>query len=242
MIGERASFVRIFLSSTFGAICSLGINFVYLPDFWSACVKILCAIVMVLIIQKRYTIKKFCYTLAVFLGFTFVFGGLIFALENFFKTSISPIFVLFAIAIFSFILYMAIKNFYKTKRLLSFVYNLTLEHSGKRENIKAYLDSGNLLTDSSCGLPVIILDYEIFCHLFGVSLVDLLSGKIQDKIKGHYINYASISTQSKIFVCEIDSAYIQNNGEKIPLKAMVGSSYSRHFCADTKALLGPLLL
>ena len=202
----------------------------------------LCGVVMVFILNPKNTLKKLLYTYIALLMFTFVHGGLVLALQNAFDVRLTPILVLIAICFFSFFIFGSINKFYKTKAISSFLYKIRIDYKGKREYVSAYLDSGNLLTDSQSGLPILILDYSVFENIFGISAIDFVSGKISHLVQGHYQNYSTISSYSKLFVFGVDNIYLCYQGKEEKIDAMIGTSFTCHFPSPSHALLGPLML
>jgi len=232
---------QVFLSSLFGSMCSLLVSFVTMPHFATLFIKFMCGVVMVLIVMRRPTKKTFCYLYFSFLSFTFIFGGLITSLSNSFSEQVSPIVALIVICVFSYVLKGVINKFYKTKSISRFVYDLVITHHGKTKKIRSYLDSGNMLVDSDSGLPVIILEHTLFENMFEITLLDVVSGALNKKIKGHYITYATLSNSSRIFVCELDSISISINNTLQPIHALVGTTYKGSFANSFDALLNPLV-
>ena len=239
----RSSKFRVVLSASFGTLCSILITFVGIKNSIIVfALKLLCGIVMVIILQGKAPFQKYLYTYFVLLLFTFVHGGLMLMLCSTFSLSISPVFVLVAISLMSYLVYQLVKKFYRTRTINNFKYKVRLDFKGKREYIHAYLDSGNLLTDENSGLPILILGFATFEHIVGVSLVDFISGNISRIIPGHYQLCSTISSSSKIYVFNVDSIYLCTRGLETKINAVVGTSYSCRFPSDSQALISPLML
>ena len=239
----RSSKFRVVLSSSFGSLCSVLIAFVSINNSIIVfALKLLCGVVMVIILQGKAPFQKYLYTYFVLLFFTFVHGGLMLMLSSTFSLSISPVFVLVAISLMSYLVYQLVKKFYHTRTINNFKYKVRLDFKGKREYIYAYLDSGNLLTDENSGLPILILGFATFEHIVGVSLVDFISGNISRIIPGHYQLCSTISSSSKIYIFNVDSIYLCTRGQETKINAVVGTSYSCRFPSDSQALISPLML
>jgi|GEM_PF-2893664 len=127
------------------------------------------------------------------------------------------IFVSFLVVfVYVFLIFGLIRHFFKTKRHKKFEYKITFYEKENVFSAIAYLDSGNFLEDNLTGLPIVIVDYNVFFHLSGCRIEDLLINKCNLK-NSHYINYSTISGSEKMLVFDIDRVEIDGQEKKCHL-------------------------
>lgn len=245
MILQKGKFMRTFFVSFFGSMIAVLITFFNMPNIIQIIIKILSGLIMCLILIDKVVFKKFLLLFFVFLSFTFLMGGLIIAFENLFNVTINGLICALIIFVFYIILKAIIKEFYKKKQLNNFYFNLKLENHGKNFDVRAYLDSGNLLQDEETGLSILIINFETFSKLFGdkVTVMDFLQKKLDKKIKGRYISFSTVSGESKMFVCNIDKVCtLEKNKNEKQINVLLGITNNYFKNKDCEALLSPLAL
>ena len=114
---------------------------------------------------------------------------------------------------------------------------------GEKCNIKAYLDSGNLLQDDETGLSILVLNFTTFNKLFSknATIIDYLKSQLDKKINGKYILYQTVNNSSKMFVCQIDKVFKIENNKREELHLLIGLS-TNFQGKDYDALISPLAL
>ena len=206
---------------------------------------------------EKFSFKTLILFFIVFVSFTFLMGGFCFFIIYLFggevysvqsmtynlPVSLGLIFALLGIYIY--LLIKAIQIFYKKQKLSTFCYNLILTINKTKIKINAYLDSGNLLQDSSTGLPIIIINFNTLNKFFkpSISIIDFLTNKLDKNIKGRYINVSTINSSGKIFVFEAEEVLIKNeNGQSKKINALIGVSSINIKGENFEALLNPLVV
>lgn len=239
---QKCRKLKTFFVSILGACFAVGLTFFQFSTFLTFAIKMICGILMTVIMIKNFKLKQFLLFYFVFLSSTFIMGGLCMALQNLFQNKLSGVVIVLAIFVFYIILKNLLKQFYVKKKLNNFYYKLQLILSDKKVNIKAYLDSGNLLQDKSTGCPILIIDYKTFEQLFGekISIIDYLQNRLDKKLKGKYLNYQTVNGQSKMFVCSIDKVILKTNNNIEELNVMLGLTSNFDTSFDCQGLLSPL--
>lgn len=241
-IRDKISFIKIFLSATVGTIFAVILVFFNLNFYFSLVLKALCGLIMILIVTKKISIKKFLFSYFIFLTSTFIMGGLILSLQNSFS-GFDINYALLVIFVFYVILKNLVNEFYRKRTVTNFIYDLTLQNENKKIDIRVYLDSGNLLQDDKSGLPILIVNFNTFEKIFidKVNIFDYLTQKLDKKIKGHYIVYRTLSGTDKMFVCKIDKISIKNTFKK-EINVLLGLGKNTFKNKDYEGLLSPLAL
>ena len=99
----------------------------------------------------------------------------------------------------------------------NFLFEVSILNNGKQVKTKAFLDSGNRLKNGN-GKGVVVINYSVFNKLFlGVSLTDILLGKLNNlPLKNcEYINTSSIAgNKSKMLVFDVEQININLENEQ----------------------------
>lgn len=241
---SQTSFLKLFLSSFFGATISVFVIYFLSSNLILNIAKFITATLMILIgfkqSKKQFTIN----TILLFL-FTYTLGGLIINLNS--KTYITPFnFILtsnYSLEIICLIIIIAtyifdlicrhLKLNIKTNNL---IYNLILTQNENTIKINAYLDTGNFLNHN--GQPVLLLDISAFLKLTNQNLIDFYLTKTEQLSAG------TITGTNNLKIFKIDKIKIQNKNTNIELKnptiAINTTSSFKH--KNYQALLSPLFL
>lgn len=254
---QKISIIKCLLSAFIGCGFSICLTFFQLNYYVSLVVKLLCGLIMCCLIINNFNIRHLFLYFIVFLSFTFLiggfcffviylFGGEIYSLENMsYNLPVSLGVISLLIGIYVWFLVNVIKIFYKKQKLNSFYYNLKIKVKGKEINLKAYLDSGNLLQDDKTGLPVLIISFNTLSKIFKneINIIDFLNGNLHHKIKGRYISAGSVCGSNKIFVFNADNITFKENGQAKNLHMLIGVSNSNLTKDNSfEALLSPLAI
>lgn len=193
------------LFQTLGEIADLGTIGSLILTFANIC--------LISSLSVKGTSKTFAATV---LGFTYfaVIDSVRVLLTQKVKLSIFVSFLI--VFVYVFLIFGMIRYFFKTKRHKKFEYKITFYEKENVFSTIAYLDSGNFLEDSLTGLPIVIIDYNVFVHLSGLGIEDLLINKCRLK-NSHYINYSTISGSEKMLVFDVDRVEIDGQEKKCHL-------------------------
>lgn len=172
---QKINWWGIFISSLFGSLFAL-----FSPQFETAfaimlLIKLFVCVAMAYMLNFQMK-KLFSKSMLLFL-YTFVFGGMVYALFLFFNiqakngfvfqyNSDVPIvgIVVLCFAMF-FCLQKGIKKLYARKKINSFLYDVTLFLNNKHVNLKGFLDTGNTLVTKG-GKPVVMIPKKLLKSFF----------------------------------------------------------------------------
>lgn len=243
LLGVSSGKVRIFTSAAIGSVAAL-ISAIF--GGWVAWVlRFLTAPIMVAVMGKRYTVKKFLLALCLFLSLTFAYGGVCYMLTEWMGVAVMkkiPIGGITAgITLFGLLMFRVLRKFTKSRRYAAFVYDLTVVLDCKEVRFKAFFDSGNtLLCD---GLPVILVDAVLLKPILGDQLeMDVALKKMPQGINGRWVTFATQGGGGKVFAFKPDCVqiYLDQKSNTI-YDVMVGVDFIKPV-ADCRALMGPRVL
>lgn len=237
--------LRIFLASLIGAIYSVLSYISKLAIFSNLFIKILLSIVMVYIAFNPPKIKTLGKQLLLFYLTSFLFGGVAFSLIYIIKPQeilmkdglflgTYPLKTVFLGAIIASIILITAFKVIKNKITAKDIYcNIEIYLEQKNIEIKAMLDTGNLLKEPISGIPVIVVEhtklYDIIPKEILNNLDKILGGDLEsipEEIKEKYLTklkvipYSSLGKQNgmilgikadKIKIIKEDENIIKNN-------------------------------
>lgn len=229
-------------SAILGTIFTIINLFIKLTGLPLLAYKMLISVLMVLLICKTISPKKFLLTYLTFLLTTFIFAGLCFGicfslgvniLENngnaYYNLPLPMGIILGLIFIFT-ITFMKIVKIYKQKISSSnFIYDATLTYNKKSIKLKAYLDTGNTLCDPISNKPITFITYKQFHKLFtDISLPSLLLKNKNLNLENlHYVKTNTIGKSSEILVFSIPNLILKQKAKKhIISNAFLGLTFS----------------
>lgn len=177
LLKENPDRIRLFIASLFGGLYSLT---VLLPESLSgflAALRLVAAGIFIFITFGFRTVKAFLRQWVCFLLCSFIFAGLMFALWYFicpagmyFNGSVVYFDIdILTLVILTVVCYGFLKLFdlfFRTRAPVNTIYNLKVIIKGEELMLKAFLDTGNRLSDPFTGFPVIIADFSRFGNLF----------------------------------------------------------------------------
>ncbi len=242
---QKTKKMRIWISCFVGTGITLLINFIQISSFLLVCLKILIALLMTFICIENFVFKKISLFFVVFLSSTFLMGGFFIGIENLLGIKVNGLISIISAFIYYKLLSNVLIVFYTKRKLNKFYFNLKLKNCDRELNIKAYLDSGNLLQDDETGLSILVLDYQTFINLFNneITLMDYLQKKLDKKIKGRYISVGTVGGKSNMFVCKIDKVLnIEDKTNLKEIQVLIGVGLQNFKNKDCNALLSPLAL
>lgn len=244
--------LRMLIGSLLGAlfVFSLYIN---LPSYLINILKIAMAFVLVKITYNSNKVKKICKEVIVLFFVTFAYAGCALAFVHMVKPKViyivngviiggEYIFELILISgIVSLALITACTKLVKLKQKYSSgdtICKLCVYKEDKHVNIKALLDTGNLLTDPISKSPVIVSQLDKIQPIIPsesfVEIMYMMGGDVQDKQSVHDANikiipYTSVGNNNGIMVAyKVDCVKVEYQDEVYEIRnAVIG------FCKDT---------
>lgn len=261
---------RILVSSLIGAIYAVVAYLEILPIYSSLWMKLLFSVFMVYMAYNSKKVKQLVKQLVIFYLTSFAFGGCAFALLYFVKpqnilmrngvyVGTYPIKIALLGGIIGFIITHIAFKIVKTKlKKKDIIYDLTIQIEEKALDIRAMLDTGNLLKDPISGMPVIVVDKqklkEILPEDILLHIENLLKGKednMASYVDTEYITkirmipFSSVGKQNGLMVgIKADKVIIKKEDETIERNdAIVGiSMQSLSKTNEYQALIGIDLL
>lgn len=176
--------LRIICSSILGGAYAVVSYLEILPIYSSFGMKILLSIIMVYLAYKPKSFKNLCKQLIIFYLTSFAFGGCAFALLYFIRpqdifirngvyVGTYPIKVAFLGGIVGFIVVYIAFKIVKTKlNKKDMIYEIQIKIEEKTINLKAMLDTGNMLKDPISGMPVVVVEKDSLYSILPTKLLD----------------------------------------------------------------------
>lgn len=245
---------KLIFASILGAIYSI---FTYLTIEKiknSITIKIIFSILMIYIAFRPRKIKKLFKQLLIFYLTTFAFGGVTFFLLYvvkpegiFFVDGVwfgsYPIKIAVLGVVLGFVLiylsFKMIKNGINKKNMLC---NIEILFEGKKKEIRAMIDSGNLLKDPITNTPVVVVEKDVLESIIPKEILEnlqkILKGEITDNsIDAKYISkfkiipFSSIGKENGILLgIRIDGLKIYIDNETVNIKSAIIGIYDKPLC------------
>lgn len=186
----KMNHIRIIISSFLGGIYAVVAYMKILPIYSNFLVKILLSIGMVYLAFGAKNLKGILKQLIIFYLTSFAFGGCAFALLYFVKpenilmrngvyVGTYPIKIALLGGLVGFIItYIAFKVVKSRLSKKDIIYDITIEIDKKQVQVKAMLDTGNMLKDPITQTPVIVVEKEKLYGILPNSLLDHLENMI----------------------------------------------------------------
>lgn len=246
------TYKKIFLVSFLGAVFAVVMPFIILPVYMLFFLKMLVGLVLVLCLKKQ-NIKNTIITYLLFLTYTFILGGVCFALLFMLnpKININSLVILgfdFPISIFVLIVFFYLYFLFKLivvlnqkKSVTNYIYSIVLKNNNKTYNLKGFLDTGNQLNYNY--YPVSLINLNTFYKVFNILPQNLLLNNIpKDTLNNaNFIMANSISGQKKILVFTVDELTVVQDYRSLVYKnAYIGLALT-NFNDNFDCLLNPQL-
>lgn len=159
-IGRKITHLRIILSACIGAAGCIAVLFLpvlpYLIKVLTGFVGL--SILMIWILYPKEKIHFFIKALTNLYGFSFLLGGVLIFLKRYIKTDGNN--YIFTVLLPSMAVYFLIRFFLKRKREVQNECEVILNCEDKQLKVKAFIDSGNMLTEPISKRPVSIVEAE----------------------------------------------------------------------------------
>lgn len=190
---------RIFAGSLVGAVYTIVMYLNIIPIYSNFFMKLLLSIVIVYVAFKPRSVKRLIKDLVIFYLVSFVFGGCVFALMYFLKPQMAqirngvfvgayPLKVAIIGGIVAFIFLQISFKIVKTKiSKKDMIYTVEVNLNGKLIQVKALLDTGNLLKDPITSLPVVVIEQKSLSSVIPEKVLNnidkILGGDIDELTK-----------------------------------------------------------
>ena len=261
--------IRLLLSGIIGSVYAIIVYLDILPIYSGIIAKAILSIVMVYVAFNPQSIKQLFKQLLIFYLTSFIFGGCTFALIYFIKpenvqmrngvfVGMYPIKVAIIGGVIGFIItqiaFKINKNKLNTKNT---IFDIQIYYEDKTINIKALLDSGNMLKDPVSEIPVIIIEKEIMYKIIPKNILDYIEKIMKgDEAEENYdiqnyiskirmVPFMSIGKENGMLVgIRLDKIKIQTEDIDVERKDVIAGIYDKKITKDNKynALIGLNLL
>ncbi len=243
------SITRILLSSLIGSIYAVVVYLSIAHIFSNIILKILLSVCMVHIAYNPKNVKALLKQLILFYLTSFTFGGVAFALLYFVKPQeilikngvligTYPIKIALSGVIVGFIIItVAFKNFKKRLSKKDMFCNITIEFQNKYKNIKAMIDTGNLLKEPLTGAPVVVVEKEELLDIVPENILNnaekIISGKLNITLneyasKFRVIPFTSLGKENGLLLgLKIDNLQIEYDEQENNIKGAIVGIYNK---------------
>ena len=190
---------RYFIASIIGATYTVVMYLNIIPLYSNFFMKLILSIVIVYISFAPKSVKKLIKDIVIFYLVSFVFGGCVFALMYFLQPQMAqmkngvfvgsyPIKIALIGGLVSFMVLQISFRIVKTKfSKKDIIFDIQIIINEKKVNVKALLDTGNLLKDPITGFPVIVIEHtslnEVIPEKILRNLDKILGGDIDELTK-----------------------------------------------------------
>lgn len=257
--------LRLIMASLLGAIYSVVAYMKILEIYSNIVLKILLSVIIVYIAYNPQTVKKLWKTLVMFYLVSFVFGGVAFSLiyiikpqdiimKNGLFLGTYPLKTVILAAIVAFILIIGVFKIVKSKISKKDMFkDIKINIEGKEVQVKAMVDTGNMLKEPISGKPVIVVEHTLLYDILPKEILNnlekILGGDIEslpDEIKNKYISklkfipFSSLGKQNGMLI-GIKPTYVEVMQEENTKKEdVIIGIYNKSFTknGEYRALIG----
>lgn len=266
ILKTRIRHFRLVAAGLIGAIYTILAYIVTIEIYSNFFLKLLLSIIMIYIAFYPQTMKQMWKDLIVFYLTSFVFGGAAFALiyiikpqdilmKNGLFLGTYPLKTVLLSAIVGFVIILIVFKIVKSKISKKDIYKEIKVYINDSEiNLKAMLDTGNMLKDPITGKPVIVVERSVLYNILPKELLDnienILGGdleKISTKIKDEFIKklkfipFSSLGRQNGMLI-GIQPNYVEifDEHDILKKKDVIVGIYDKSLTKDGKyqALMG----
>lgn len=254
LIKIKYSPTRVFFGALVGAVYACIIFFPKLHLLYTFAFKLLIAVIICKISYASKNAKQLIKQTAVFFGTTITFG--IFSLALLYFTDIGiklggvisngifyfniPLLYLVASCATAYIAIIIVQHFLKQNSLRNYT-NVTIINNGKSVELKALVDTGNMLKDPFSGKTVMITELNVMAPLFEFDPKVFLDENINlNNLPPGFriVPYASLGNKNGILIAFVPEKIIINNCiQKNIIAAVYNNTLSKN--NEYNALLSP---
>ena len=261
--------IRLLCSSIIGSVYAIIVYLNILPIYSGIIAKAILSIVMVYVAFNPKNVKQLLKQLLIFYLVSFIFGGCTFALIYFIKpenvkmrngvfVGMYPIKVALIAGVIAFVItqiaFKINKNKLNTKNTF---FDMKIYYEDKIVNLKALLDSGNMLKDPISGVPVIIIEKEKIYEIIPKNILDYIEKIMKgDEVQKKYniqnyiskirmVPFMSIGKENGMLVgIRLDKIEIRTEDINIERENIIAGIYDKKLTKDNRynALIGLNLL
>ncbi len=214
-IKEEKNKYRMFFASVFGALISLLYPIINLSSFFILILKICMGYIIKLIAYKNASLRKQIFFFVMFMFITAVYGGinlmLYFCLYGNFESSkkLPTLLILISVFVVTYFIKQCEKVIYKKKTLNNFIYDVVINLNSTTIKTKGYLDSGNILCDTTTNQPVVLVNFKMFSKINkDFAIQNLITKNTKGLKNGHYINVKTATSNDSLLAFCVDSLQI----------------------------------
>ncbi len=220
LLGNKSSNFRHILASILGAFVALLYPLININSALLILLK--CGVGYVIcLVASNENLKKQILFYILFLLITAIYGGvnlmISYSIYGNFDTQKLPTLVIVAVlSIVTYLLKQCQMVIYKKKNILNLVYEVVIKNNGIVVKTRAYLDTGNVLTDPSNNRPVALMSFKVFqklCKDYRVS--NFLTQSTNGLKNGHYIKVKTATGVNSMLVFDVDFLEIKNSKQNI---------------------------
>ena len=261
ILKKETKILRILAGSILGAVYACLYYITNLEIYSNIILKLLLSFAMVYISFNSKSIKNFLKELLIFYLTSFTFGGVTFALLYFISpgdilfqngtlVGIYPLKMILIGGLIGFIIivlsFKTIKNKIARRDMTC---TIDIQIEGKKENIKAIIDTGNFLKEPITGKSVIIVEKESVKNIISENILnnleEIINGSMQveekylSKIK--LIPFSALGVENGLLLgIKPDSVNINYQDKQIEEKNVIVGLYSRKLSKSNRynALVG----
>lgn len=224
ILKEKVNKFRFVLAIVIATVGSIFYPIINLNKYIIILFKLLFGLLIVLIAFKITSLKNLIIKYFLFLAFTFIMGGAIYATLNvlnieskvssylFYNFKIPISLILFLCFLYFYFFISLVKYLSRKKQIAKFIYDVNLINNSITVNLKAFLDSGNKVIDPENNKPINIINFSVFNKLFkDIKLEDIILHNLKNlNLKNaKYINFKSLTRTSNILTFELDEMQIK---------------------------------
>lgn len=265
ILHRRMSAIRALLASVFGGVYSVAVLFAYLvPPFGLVCDATACLLMCVAVfVGKNVTVGRFLLSCATYVGVSAALGGMMTALFNLLNTLELPLDVLKSdaegIPVWLFALLAAFSGaatlmggrFFRAKQSERSA-RVEILYGGRRAELFAVCDTGNLVRDPISGRSVVVADLSSLRPLLPEALIRAVRennatylSELPDEVaRGlHIIPTRSVGGTSVLFALRPDGMQVTgSDGKPHEIDALFAPAPIGSSAKGYQALLPPELL
>lgn len=246
---------RMIAAAFVGALFSL---YIFLPQVnWAVDIlfKLSVSAVIILICFGFDSIKSLCRRIGVFFASSFLYGGIMICIWAIFKPDnmavnnsivyidISPT-VLLTATVLSYLIISLIRIISSRQADLGKRYSVEIVFKEKKITLKALADTGNSLSDTITGAPVIIIEKSAAENLVNVipCIETVLAGTANKNIGFRIIPYSHIGGHGLLPAFKPDKVVIKTQSDNLNIENVLVAVSSERLGEDYKAILNPDIL
>lgn len=210
-IKEEKYKIRVIFACIFASIMSVAYPLIKISGILMLILKLLIGYIIVLIAYKTNNLKKQIFFWIMFLFVTAIYGGInlmiYYSLYGDFESSqkMPTVLILTCLFTVSYFLNQCQINLYQKKQINNFIYDIVITNQDCVIKTKAYLDSGNILTDNLTQKPIVLVNFKMFSKINKNYPVEYLLTKCVKGLKnGHYLSVKTATSVDNLLVFEID--------------------------------------